>query len=125
MRVREAMEVERKAKEEEKAKHMVEHRRQVNNRGCAATTERDVQKQFDNSNESLFKPLKTLEEYEKIFAQNTEFFSTYNPDMIEDSLLDNLRQQGIEPFKNTKDRYKLKFTISTQDQGGTVNNVQI
>lgn len=56
-----------------------------------------------------------MEEYEKIFAQNTEFFSTYNPDMIEEAVLVNLRGQGVEPYKKCKDKYKIKFTLSTND----------
>lgn len=40
---------------------------------------------------SLLKPLKEMEEYYKVYNENTEFFSTYNPDMIEKTLLDTLK----------------------------------
>merc|ERR1711935_829060 len=113
-KVREAMEAEKLAKEEEKTRQM-DHRRQVNMRSGGQKSGIDVSKQFDNSDDSLFKPQKALEEYERIFGQNSEFFSTYNPDMIEDALLDNLRQQGVEPYKKNKDKYKLKFTFCTKD----------
>jgi len=85
------MEAERIAKDEEKTRQM-DHRRQVNMRSGAQRGVADVSQQFDNSDDSLFKPQKPLEDYEKLFAQNTEFFSTYNPDMIEEAILVNLRQ---------------------------------
>lgn len=75
--------------------------------------------------ESAFmKPKKTLDQYEKIFAQNTEFFSTYNPDMIEEAFIKHLRNEGIEPKTNEK-KYKTKFTIKTTDQGGQQQEIQI
>ena len=80
----------------------MDHRRQVNNRGGGKAGV-DAQKQFENSEDSLFKPQKNLELYEKIFAQNTEFYSTYNPDMIEEALLNFLRHEDVEPYKNAKD----------------------
>lgn len=94
-------------------------------RGGAKRGATDASQQFDNSDDSLFKPQKPLEQHEKLFAQNTEFFSTYNPDMIEEAVLVDLRRQGVEPYKKCKDKYKLKFTLSTNDQSGTVNKVDI
>lgn len=32
-------------------------------------------------------PKKELEDYEQVFTQNTEFFSSFNPDLIEESFL--------------------------------------
>jgi serine/threonine protein kinase len=81
-RVKDAMEAERKVKDEEKARQMTNRRTEAH-RGVSKV-QNDAQQQFDNSDESIFKPSKPLEEYEKIFGQNTEFFSTYNPDMIEE-----------------------------------------
>ena len=46
---------------------------------------------FEDDAESLMKPKKALEDYENLFAHKTEFFSTYNPDMIEEALLEHLR----------------------------------
>lgn len=63
-------------------------------------------------------PTKNLDPYEKVFAQNTEFFSTYNPDMIEEALLSHLREhKKIEPTKINKDKYKVKFSLVTKGQG--------
>jgi len=55
-------------------------------------------------------PQKQLDQYEKVFSQNTEFYSTYNPDMIEEALISHLRDtMKIEPSKIIKEKYKIKF----------------
>jgi hypothetical protein len=36
-------------------------------------------------------PSKTLQPYERVYDNNTEFFSSYNPDMIEEALLRHLK----------------------------------
>jgi len=79
---------------------------------------------MDMSDDSLLKPKKKLEAYEQLFKTNTEFFSTYNPDMIEDALKESLENQSVAPQLN-KDKYKMKFTLTTKDQGGQVQNVEI
>lgn len=38
-------------------------------------------------------PSKELMLYEKIFAQSTEFFSSCNPDLIEDALVQHLKEK--------------------------------
>jgi len=48
-----------------------------------------------------------------VFSTNTEFFSTYNPDMIEEAL----KKVGVEAKVNAK-QYKLKFTMVAKDQSG-------
>merc|ERR1712218_4895 len=100
---------------------MGDHRRKVNMRSGGAKA--DPSKQFELTDGSIFEPKKTLEQYEKVFGQNTEFFSTYNPDMIEDAIIEALVAQNVEPSKKANDKYKLKFTISNKDQGGTVNTI--
>ena len=53
---------------------------------------------MDISDEALRKPQKTIEDYEHVYSQKTQFFSTYNPDMIEEALADYLRGQAkVEP----------------------------
>lgn len=49
--------------------------------------------QLDMADDALMKPKKKFEQYERIFSQNTEFYSTYNPDMIEDALKEFLENQ--------------------------------
>lgn len=88
LKVKDAMEAERAAKEEEKLRQ-VEHRRK--NAMRSGGQGQAAEAQFNNDEDSLFKPSKTLEAYEKIFSNATEFFSTYNPDMIEEAILDFLR----------------------------------
>ena len=57
-----------------------------------------------------------MDEYEKVFAINTEFFSTYSPDMIEDALANYIRNQlEVEPIF-TKDKYKIKFSIINKEE---------
>lgn len=62
-----------------------------------------------NMEDALNKPSKELEPYERVFTNNTEFFSTYNPDMIEEAFLQYLAKDKIE-FKASKNKYKIKFT---------------
>ena len=67
-----------------------------------------------NVNDKLNKPSKSLDMYERVFNNNTEFFSTYNPDMIEEALVTYLTNDKTE-FKMSKNKYKLKFTIRGTD----------
>ena len=55
-----------------------------------------------------------METYEQLFAHKTEFFSTYNPDMIEEALVNQLRKEKIEPVIS-KNKYKIKFTKLGKD----------
>jgi hypothetical protein len=80
--------------------------------------EKNAENQFDISDDALMKPSKNLQTYERTFANNTEFFSTYNPDMIEEAITQKLHKEKIEPSKVSKDKYKLQFTMQTKDQGG-------
>lgn len=65
-------------------------------------------------------PTKALLAYEKVFAQNTEIFSTCNPDDIEAALIEYLRnKEKIEPTIN-KDKYKIKFSLTTKGQDENV-----
>ena len=47
-----------------------------------------------NALEKAMKPKKQMDSYEPVFTGNTEFFSTYNPDMIEEALEAYLRQNS-------------------------------
>jgi len=62
--------------------------------------------------QSLLKPSKKMEKYVKVFLNNTEFFTTYNPDMVEEGLLKYLNQMQVDPNVN-KNKYKVKFTLKT------------
>ena len=69
-------------------------------------------------------PSKLLEKYEKVFANNTEFFSTYNPDMIEEALLHHLKHEENVEAQVNPNKYKVKFVLSTKD-GELTQEVQI
>jgi hypothetical protein len=57
-----------------------------------------------------------MDKYEKVYAINTEFFSTYSPDMIEDALASYIRHQlEVEPTF-TKNKYKIKFSIIDKEE---------
>lgn len=63
----------------------------------------------------IMKPSKKLEQYEHVYKNSTEFFSSYNPDMIEEALLHHLKYtENVEADAN-KDKYKIKFTLETKD----------
>lgn len=69
-------------------------------------------------------PQKTIDQYEKVFAQNTEFFSTYNPDIIQDTIVQNLNGVGVKTLVNN-DKYKIKFSMVSKDQSGQNQEVKI
>jgi len=70
------------------------------------------------------KPNKELEEYKKIFYSNTEFFSSCNPDVIEEALLNYLNNKDkgeLSGLKVNEDKYKIKFTLATKGQSELVS----
>ena len=115
------MDAEKQQKEAEKQQRVANRRTQVM-RSAGIDSE---EAKFEADAESLMKPKKTLESYEHLFANKTEFFSTYNPDMIEEALCEHLRQkENVEPVVNGK-KYKTKFTLKTQDQGDQEQETEI
>ena len=119
--VKAVLEKERKEKEAEKNRRMETRRKAAMRSGPKVSADT----QFDNSEDALLKPSKNLQAYERTFANNTEFFSTYNPDMIEEAITESLRTQKIEPSKVSKDKYKIQFTLQTKDQGGQIQKIDM
>lgn len=77
----------------------------------------DEETKFDGDDD-IFKPKKPIEEFVEVFAQNTQFFSSYNPDMIEQALIAHLRNNmRVEP-EVKEGKYKIIFSLTTVDQGG-------
>ena len=73
----------------------------------------------------LMNPQKELYPYEKVVAQNTEFFSTYNPDMIEEALITYLQNDfKVEPAVK-EDKYKMRFVLQTKDMDGEDEETQM
>ena len=54
--------------------------------------------------------------YEKVFAQGTQFKTTCNPDVIEHTLVEYLKNEGIT-HKVDEKKYKIKFEQSLSAQG--------
>jgi len=70
-------------------------------------------------------PQKELLAYEKVFAQNTEFFSTCNPDMIEEVLCEHLRSKmNVEPKLNDQ-KYKIKYSLEQTGQDETIQKIDV
>lgn len=55
-----------------------------------------------------------MEQYDDLVAHKTQFFSSYNPDMIEEAFIAYLRAEKCEPLVS-KGKYKLKFTRYGKD----------
>ena len=75
-------------------------------------------------------PTKALEQYERVYGQNTEFFSSFNPDLIEESFLGYLKTLSPEQFneddlKINKDKYKIKFTVVNKGKEELIERTQI
>jgi len=121
--VKSVMDEQRKQKEEEKKKRVVDRLKKTNRSGPDATLEA----KFDESDDALFKPLKALDNYDRVYAHNTEFYSTYNPDMIEEALTESLFKQNdeVKDVKRCQNKYKVKFTMITKDQSGVANEVEM
>lgn len=118
------MEAEKKQKEIEKRNKM-EHRK---HRAVAMRSgpEKSEESKFTVDEDALMKPAKTLEDYEKLFAQNTEFYSTYNPDMIEEAIIELPKKEKKFTIQKANDKkYKLKLLIDTTDQSGAISNIQM
>lgn len=67
-----------------------------------------------------------MEPYERVFEENTEFFSSYNPDMIEIAILDYLKLQNTPVLpKVSKTKYKMKFEMTNKAQTGLLTTIRI
>lgn len=73
---------------------MGQRRKQVQERNAALQQQsEEEQATLDLSEEALVKPEKQMDPYHALYAHKTQFFSSYNPDMIEEALLADLRSQ--------------------------------
>ena len=83
--------------------------------------------QIDLSDEALDKPLKEMALYDDSVAHKTQFFSSYNPDLIEDTLVKYVTSKlEVEPLVS-KDKYKIKFTLFAANEFNkdVADNVEI
>jgi hypothetical protein len=65
---------------------------------------------------------RTVEPYERLVAKNTEFFSTNHPDEILSQLVDFLEKAGSK-YDISKDKYKIKATLSPKDSSGSEDEI--
>lgn len=83
--VKASMEADRQQKALEKEARIQGRRQEMNLRSSAQDN-----LNIENIEDMIAKPKKQMEPYEPAFVRNTEFFSTYNPDMIEEAMLNYL-----------------------------------
>lgn len=76
--------------DDEKKQRLAERKRAGRYRGSAGGEDEAVEAQIakDLADE---RPLKELLPYEKVYGQTTEYFSTLDPNVIEDALIAHLR----------------------------------
>lgn len=66
------------------------------------------------ASEEIIAPKKTMDQYNGVMMQNTEFFSTYNPDEIEEEIINYLQQdKQCEPSKCSADKYKMEVNFGS------------
>ena len=70
---------------------------------------------LDLSDEALDKPIKQMELFDDSVAHKSQFFTSYNPDLVEDALVSHLASIKIEPIVS-KNKYKVKFTLFAKDE---------
>lgn len=76
--------------------------------------------------DTLFQPKKKLDDYEAIYDQDTVFFSTYTPDLIEEKLVKSLKDESVKNYQISKDKYKVKFEkIGIDEQDNTEDAVMM
>lgn len=64
----------------------------------------------------LAKPTKQLETFNPVGLSPTHFFTTYNPDHIEQELTTYLSKQEIELSGENENKYKLTFEMEAQQK---------
>ena len=58
------------------------------------------------------------------FGQRSEYFSTYDPNVIEDALIRHLQSREVE-LKVNEDKYKMEFTLEDYSAGGDLQKTDI
>lgn len=56
-----------------------------------------------------------MDEYIRIINKNTELFSTADPDLILDTLIQYAETQGYKNFQVAKDKYKMKLSLVNKE----------
>jgi len=112
--VKDALEQEAQEKRADKMKRMDIRKDEIMKRDMAMQLLGQAEQAEFNIEDKLNKPSKTMDKYERVFNNNTEFFSTYNPDMIEETLVNYLKNENFD-VKAKEDKYKIKYTLRGTD----------
>lgn len=81
-------------------------------------------KQIEESKHSL-PPTKELLDYENVFSQNTEYFTSCNPDLVEEALVQHLKDKEHVDAKVKDSHYKIKFKLVTKGQDANEEETEI
>lgn len=108
-------------KSEKKSEQASRHAQRVMRSGAAGKEEA---KQIEESKQQVA-PTKEVLAYEKVFAQTTEFYSSCNPDLIEEALVQHLKEKEHVDAKVNKDHYKIKFKLVTKGQDAQEQETEI
>jgi DNA-directed RNA polymerase specialized sigma subunit len=57
-----------------------------------------------------------MDEYKKVYAINTEFFSSYSPNMIEYELENYIRGERKFELIVSEKKYKIKFSVIDEEE---------
>ena len=55
-----------------------------------------------------------MDEYVRFINKNTELFSTQDPDVLLEEILNYAETQGYKDYKVSKDKYKIKLPVVTK-----------
>lgn len=83
--------------------------------------------ELDLSDEALDKPLKQMALFDNSVAHKTQFFSSYNPDLIEETLFKHITGKlQAEPLRSNN-KYKIRFTLFADNEFNkeVADNVEI
>lgn len=107
--VRAALEAQKQEKQQQREQLMGKRREDIKLRATGLAAE-------ELSDEAIDKPTKEMEVYDASFMYKSMFFSSYNPDLIEETLASYLEaEKKVIPLKS-KGKYKVKFTLEAKDE---------
>lgn len=82
----------------------------------------------DDQDVDAMEPRKPLERYQQLFKQSTQFFSSCNPDIVEEALKKYLEDKvggELSDLKVSDKKYKITFKLTTKGQSEVVHVTNI
>ena len=114
--VKAALEAERQQKIQQREQMMSQRRQDIRAMRSGAAGLGADSMSTDLSDEALDKPTKQMEDYDNSVTHKAQFFTSYNPDLVEETLVQHLTAAlKIEPLVS-KSKYKVKFTLYAKDE---------